>query len=111
MVVTWVYCMYGSFLFRRGRHQERLKNYQVACQNGCGSAPSVPPIPLHVKLTNTDWVHYRCFKTLLIDRIFHLYGGWVLHFHLNKGGAGGMGLEGHNSGESAPAAVKARQQR
>jgi hypothetical protein len=48
-------------------------------------------------------MHRRCFKTLFIDRIFHLYGDWVLHHHLNKGGAGGMGLEGHNSGESASA--------
>jgi hypothetical protein len=48
-------------------------------------------------------MHHCCFKTLFIDKIFHLYGDWVLHFHLNTGGAGGMGLEGHNSGESAPA--------
>src|SRR5690349_15638291 len=55
MVVTWVYCIGGlSFLFRRDRHQDRLKNYQVACQNGCGSVRSVSPIPLYVKLPDAD---------------------------------------------------------
>ena len=83
MVVTWVYCMCGSFLFRRDRHQERLTYYQVARQNGCGSAPSVPPIPLYVKLSDIDWMHCRCFKTLFVDKVFHFYGDWVLHFHLN----------------------------
>ncbi len=85
MVVTWVYCTWCSFLFRRGRHQERLKNDQAACQNGCGSARNIPRIPLYVKLPDAFLIRARSVKNSIYRTC--VSSGWRLSVIFHGSGA------------------------